>query len=87
MRPARRLCGVPCCASAITLTSAGRARPTPAPGLSLFYPSITIARSTASLTLALDFARCPFHQADKIYSPLTLQGFRLCSGSQSITQL
>lgn len=87
MRLARRLCGMPCCAGVTARTPAGRARPAPPPGLSPFYPSISVLRPTASFTPALDFARCPFSQAGKVYSSLTLHGFRLCSGSQSITQL
>lgn len=60
-------------------------------GLSLFYPSVSILRTTESLTsgvsLTLDYSHCSFLQACKVYSLLTLQGFWLCSGSQSIMQL
>lgn len=35
-------------------------------------------------SLALDFSHCSFPQACKVYSLLTLQGFRLCSGSPAL---
>lgn len=50
MRLTRWLSGMTHCAGVITLTSAGRAHPTSPPGLSPFYPFISILRTMQSAT-------------------------------------
>ena len=85
MRPARRLCGVPCLCDHPHLCrqSSPRASPRAQTFLSVFFYS----QANSISHPASGFCRCPFPQAGRVYSPLTLQGFWLCSGSQSITQL
>lgn len=93
VRLSRWLCGVTHCAGVITLTSAGRARPTSPPGLGPFYSFISILRTMQSAThswgesLPLYFSHCSFPQACRVYSLLALQGLWLYTESQSITQL